>query len=69
MENIQNENSANSLKVDKYIVCKSCGTKLAQYDSLFAMSKEGVQTSYCNSGKAQNHLKSLFFSLIESSYF
>lgn len=39
-----------SLTVDKYIICKRCRTKIAQYDSLFAMSKEGVQTSYCNSG-------------------
>lgn len=40
-----------SLTVDKYLICKRCRTKIAQYDSLFAMSKEGVQTSYCNSGK------------------
>lgn len=45
-------------QVDKYIVCNSCGTKLAQYDSLFAMSKEGVQTSYCNSGEIWNEQSS-----------
>ena len=38
---------------DKYIVCKRCRVKLAHYNGLFAMSKEGVQTSYCNPGARQ----------------
>lgn len=41
----------NSIEDDKCIVCQKCGVKLSHYNKLFAMSKEGVQTSYCNSGE------------------
>lgn len=39
-----------SLQDDKYIVCKNCRTKLAKMDNVFAMSKEGIRTNFCNSG-------------------
>lgn len=40
-----------SILTDKYLSCKRCRSKIAHYNNLFAISKEGVQTSYCNSGK------------------
>lgn len=36
---------------DKYIVCKRCRTKIANIDKLFAMSKEGIRTNFCNPGE------------------
>lgn len=41
-----------SLKEEKVIVCKNCGSIIAKYDSLFAMSKEGIRTNFCNSSKS-----------------
>lgn len=34
---------------EKYIVCKQCRQKIARFDTLFPMSKEGVRTNFCNS--------------------
>lgn len=31
-----------------YFICKRCESEIANYDDMFAMSKQGVQTSYCN---------------------
>lgn len=31
-----------------YFVCKRCKYKIAKYNEIFAMSKQGVQTNYCN---------------------
>lgn len=36
-------------KEEKYIICKRCRQKIAKFDSLFPMSKEGVKTNFCNS--------------------
>ncbi|XP_055587848.1 protein cereblon-like [Uranotaenia lowii] len=31
-----------------YFVCKRCENEIGSYNDLFAMSKQGIQTSYCN---------------------
>ncbi|XP_058811690.1 protein cereblon-like isoform X2 [Topomyia yanbarensis] len=31
-----------------YFICKRCEHEIASYNDIFAMSKQGVQTSYCN---------------------
>ncbi|XP_058449602.1 protein cereblon-like [Malaya genurostris] len=31
-----------------YFMCKRCENEIASYNEIFAMSKQGVQTSYCN---------------------
>ncbi|XP_058064285.1 protein cereblon [Anopheles bellator] len=31
-----------------YFICKRCDNEIANYNDIFAMSKQGVQTSYCN---------------------
>uniref|UniRef100_A0A8D8L012 Protein cereblon n=1 Tax=Culex pipiens TaxID=7175 RepID=A0A8D8L012_CULPI len=31
-----------------YFMCKRCSNEIGSYNDLFAMSKQGVQTSYCN---------------------
>ncbi|XP_050091140.1 protein cereblon [Anopheles aquasalis] len=31
-----------------YFICKRCDSEIANYNDIFAMSKQGVQTSYCN---------------------
>uniref|UniRef100_A0A182WK39 Protein cereblon n=1 Tax=Anopheles minimus TaxID=112268 RepID=A0A182WK39_9DIPT len=33
-----------------YFICKRCESEIANYDDMFAMSKQGVQSSYCNPG-------------------
>lgn len=38
-----------TLQEEKFIVCKQCKMKIAKFDSLFPMSKEGVRTNFCNS--------------------
>ncbi|XP_053675288.1 protein cereblon [Anopheles nili] len=31
-----------------YFICKRCESEIANYNDMFAMSKQGIQTSYCN---------------------
>lgn len=31
-----------------YFICKRCSNEIGSYNDIFAMSKQGVQTSYCN---------------------
>lgn len=31
-----------------YFICKRCSNEVGSYNDIFAMSKQGVQTSYCN---------------------
>lgn len=35
----------------RFFICKHCKSKLANFNALFAMSKQGVQSSYCNPSK------------------
>ncbi|XP_031632675.1 protein cereblon homolog [Contarinia nasturtii] len=37
-----------TLQEEKFIICKQCRTKIAKFNSLFPMSKEGVRTNFCN---------------------
>ncbi|KAG4079563.1 hypothetical protein HA402_012333 [Bradysia odoriphaga] len=37
-----------SMNVIRFFICKHCRSKLANFNTLFAMSKQGVQSSYCN---------------------
>lgn len=36
---------------EKVIICKECASTIAKFDSLFAMSKEGIRSNFCNAGK------------------
>lgn len=40
-----------TLKQESLFYCRYCNSSLAYCSDLFAMSKHGVQTQYCNSGK------------------
>lgn len=31
-----------------YFICKRCESEIGSYNDIFAMSKQGIQTSYCN---------------------
>lgn len=51
---------------EKYIICKQCKFKIAKFDSLFPMSKEGIRTNFCNSGMHSLNVDSKLFEPIVS---
>lgn len=36
---------------NRYFVCCECYAKVAHYNAIFAMSKQGIQSNFCNPGK------------------
>lgn len=36
----------------RYFVCCECYAKVAHYNSIFAMSKQGIQSNFCNPCKS-----------------
>lgn len=49
--------------------CRNCAIHIADCRDLFAMSKHGVQSQYCNSGKAIEKMSSISCECNLSVYF
>lgn len=48
--NIRMQIVEDSLDYDRFFCCRRCRNQIANCNTLFAMSKHGVQTNYCNPG-------------------
>lgn len=53
-----------SLKEKKMITCKNCDAVIANFDSLFPMSKDGIRTNFCNASNISFLLTSFISDLM-----